>query len=212
MPCVLGHRSRATRLRFTRLPGKQAGKIFCQKVIYMRIRFYFRPRPLARAAVIAALYVVLCLVLAPLSFGVVQLRFSEALTLLPVICPEAVIGVTLGCFLANMLASSPIDMLVGTLATLLAALLSYKWRGIRWKGLPLASAAPPVIINALAIGIMLTLLFTPGAAWPVYLANIGSVGAGQLLSCGVLGIGLVRIIEKNPSLLRFFAGNTQGPV
>ena len=55
---------------------------------------------MVRAAVIAAVYVALCLVLAPLSFGPVQIRFAEALTLLPVLCPEAVLGVTLGCFLS----------------------------------------------------------------------------------------------------------------
>lgn len=162
-------------------------------------------RRLVRAAMIAAVYVALCLALAPLSFGTVQVRFAEVLTLLPVLCPEAILGVSLGCFLSNMVASAPVDMVVGTAATLLAALVSYKLRKVRFKGLPLASALPPVLFNAFIVGIELTLLYSPANAPPtLYLINILTVGAGQLVSCMLLGVLLVWFIEKNAPLRRLF--------
>ena len=162
-------------------------------------------RKMVRAAAIAAVYVALCLVLAPLSFGPVQVRFAEALALLPVLCPEAVVGVTLWCFLANMIASAPVDMVVGTAATLCAELLTRKLRRLRFRNLPLAASLPPVLINAVVVGAELTILyFSPSSPAGVYLVNMLSVGAGQVVSCGVLGVLLVWGIEKNPALLQLF--------
>ena len=80
---------------------------------------------LVRCAVIAAVYVVLCLALAPFSYGAVQVRIAEALCLLPVFGAEYIVGVTLGCFLANLLGSTVIDVVFGSLATLLACLVTY---------------------------------------------------------------------------------------
>ena len=77
-------------------------------------------RKLARCAVVAALYVVLCMALQPLSYGAVQVRVAEALCLLPVFGAEYIAGVVLGCFLANLLGSTIVDVIFGTLATLLA--------------------------------------------------------------------------------------------
>ena len=79
-------------------------------------------RRLVRCAVIAAGYVVVCLVPAPFSYGAVQVRVAEALCLLPVFGAEYIVGVTLGCFLANLLGSTVVDVVFGTLATLLACL------------------------------------------------------------------------------------------
>ena len=76
---------------------------------------------LVRAALIAGIYVALCLVQHPLAYGPVQFRVSEALTLLPIFTPDAVWAVTVGCFLSNLFSMSPWDMLFGTLATLTAA-------------------------------------------------------------------------------------------
>lgn len=161
---------------------------------------------LTRAAVIAALYVALCLALAPLSFGTVQIRFAEALTLLPILCPEAILGVTVGCFLSNMIASSPVDMVVGTLATLLAALATYALRNVRVKGLPVASCLPPVLLNALIVGAELTLLYYPkGSPAAIWLMNMASVGIGQVVSCMVVGLLLVWMIEKQPALRKLFS-------
>lgn len=167
-------------------------------------------RKIVRAGLIAAVYVVLCLVLAPLSYGPVQVRVSEALTLLPILCPEAVIGVALGCLIANLFTGMWLDVVVGTTATLLAALATLRLRHVRFKGLPLAASLPPVLFNAVFVGIELTFLYlapefrTPAA----YLFNMASVGAGQLVSCCVLGLLLVWTIERNPALNRFFRSET----
>ena len=75
---------------------------------------------LVRCAMIAAVYTVLCLVLQPFSYGAVQVRVAEALCLLPVFGAEYIFGVVLGCFLANLLGSTIVDVIFGTLATLLA--------------------------------------------------------------------------------------------
>ena len=92
-------------------------------------------RKLARCAVVAALYVVLCMALQPLSYGAVQVRVAEALCLLPVFGAEYIAGVVLGCFLANLLGSTIVDVILGTLATLLACVVTYKLRNVRIGGL-----------------------------------------------------------------------------
>ncbi len=99
-------------------------------------------------ALLAAVYAVLALVLPMASFGPVQFRFSEALTLLPVFSPVAGIGVTLGCLITNLIgflmgATFPQDILFGTLATLLGCVLTWLFRGVRVKGLPVLSALAP---------------------------------------------------------------------
>ena len=99
-------------------------------------------RRLVRCAVIAAVYVVVCLVLAPFSYGAVQVRVAEALCLLPVFGAEYIVGVTLGCFLANLLGSTVVDVVFGTLATLLACLVTYKLRNVRLRNLIRFAHAP----------------------------------------------------------------------
>ena len=165
-------------------------------------------RRLVRCAVIAAVYVVVCLVLAPFSYGAVQVRVAEALCLLPVFGGEYIVGVTLGCFLANLLGSTVVDVVFGTLATLLACLVTYKLRDRRFKGLALAASLPPVLFNAVIIGIEIAVLFPdPSSSAPLWLACITngiSVGIGELISCTVLGVLLVKIIETNAALRKVF--------
>ncbi len=166
-------------------------------------------KSLTRTAIIAALYVALCLVLAPISFGPVQIRVAEALTLLPVVCPQAIVGVTLGCFLANFIASAPVDMVVGTAATLVAALLTRRLAHLRVFGLAVWASVPPVLINAVVVGAMLTILYvSPTSPAGVYAFNMLTVGIGQLISCTVLGTLLVFSIEKNSALRNFFSQET----
>ena len=98
-------------------------------------------RKLARCAVVAALYVVLCMALQPLSYGAVQVRVAEALCLLPVFGAEYIAGVVLGCFLANLLGSTIVDVILGTLATLLACVVTYKLRNVRIGGLAMPSSS-----------------------------------------------------------------------
>ena len=92
-------------------------------------------RKLVRCGLVAALYVVLCMALQPLSFGAVQIRFAEALVLLPVFGAEYIAAAVLGCFLSNLLGSVLPDVIFGTLATLLACLVTYKLRNFRVRGL-----------------------------------------------------------------------------
>lgn len=167
----------------------------------------FTVQKMVKAAIIAALYICFCLIFQPISFGIIQIRISEMLTLLPVICPEAIIGVTLGCFLSNALfvsATTPLDIILGTLATLIAAILTYKLRNIKTSHLALVPSLPPVIINALVIGVELTILYygVSTSAY-MYLLNIFTIGVGQLISCSFLGVLLVYIIQKNKPLLQF---------
>lgn len=164
---------------------------------------------LVRCAVIAAVYVVLCLVLAPFSYGAVQVRIAEALCLLPVFGAEYIIGVTLGCFLANLFGSTIIDVIFGTIATLLACLVTYRLRNLRIKGLAIPASLPPVLFNAVIVGIEITLFFTDYTAmsapvWLLCLSNGISVGIGELISCTILGVALVKLIESNTALKRIF--------
>ena len=164
---------------------------------------------LVRCAVIAAVYVVLCLVLAPFSYGAIQVRIAEALCLLPVFGAEYIIGVTLGCFLANLFGSTIIDVIFGTLATLLACLVTYRLRNLRIKDLAIPASLPPVLFNAVIVGIEITVFFTDYSAmsaplWLLCLTNGITVGIGELVSCTVLGVALVKLIESNTALKQIF--------
>ena len=161
---------------------------------------------LVRCAVIAAVYVVLCLALAPFSYGAVQVRIAEALCLLPVFGAEYIVGVTLGCFLANLLGSTVIDAVFGTLATLLACLVTYKLRNVRVKGLAIPASLPPVVFNMLIVGAFeITFFFSdtaPTAALAAF--NAVAVGIGEIISCTIVGVALVQLVESNEGLKRIF--------
>lgn len=162
-------------------------------------------RRLVRCAVIAAVYVVVCLVLAPFSYGAVQVRVAEALCLLPVFGAEYIVGVTLGCFLANLLGSTVVDVVFGTLATLLACLVTYKLRDIRVKGLAIPASLPPVVFNMIIVGAFEITFFSdsaPTAMLAVF--NAVTVGIGELISCTILGVALVKLIESNAGLNKIF--------
>ena len=167
---------------------------------------------LVRCAVIAAVYVVVCLVLAPFSSGAIQVRVAEALCLLPVFGAEYIVGVTLGCFLANLLGSTVIDVVFGTLATLLACLLTYKLRDIRVKGLAIPASLPPVVFNMIIVGAFeITFFFSDGAPTAALAAfNAVTVGIGELISCTILGVALVKLIESNAALHKFFTEEKRG--
>ena len=163
-------------------------------------------RRLVRCAVIAAVYVVVCLVLAPFSYGAVQVRVAEALCLLPVFGAEYIVGVTLGCFLANLLGSTVVDVVFGTLATLLACLVTYKLRDIRVKGLAIPASLPPVVFYMIIVGAFeITFFFSDGAPTAMLAVfNAVTVGIGELISCTILGVALVKLIESNAGLNKIF--------
>lgn len=170
-------------------------------------------RRLVRCAVIAAVYVVVCLVLAPFSYGAVQVRVAEALCLLPVFGAEYIVGVTLGCFLANLLGSTVVDVVFGTLATLLACLVTYKLRDIRVKGLAIPASLPPVVFNMIIVGAFeITFFFSDGAPTAMLAVfNAVTVGIGELISCTILGVALVKLIESNASLNKIFTASHNPP-
>ena len=153
-------------------------------------------KDLTAAAVVAALYTALSLLSNSLglAFGPVQCRFSEALTLLPLILPSSVYGLTVGCLLTNILSPYGLtDLVVGTFATFLAAKLTLRCRN-DWLG-----AIPPVLCNAILIGVLLAFQQVGfSAAFPAAFLYQGcTVGLGQLISCYGLGIPLVRLLRKH---------------
>ncbi len=155
-------------------------------------------RKLCLAAVVAALYTVLTLALPMLSYGPIQIRFSEALTVLPFLFPETIPGLAIGCFLANLLGSPyPLDMVFGTLATLVAALWTSRCRR-KWFA-PL----PPVIANAGIIGAEIALSsadFGSQAFWISWGWNAVTVGFGELIACYILGLLLLHFLPRIPYL------------
>lgn len=154
---------------------------------------------ITEAAVIAAIYIVLVLVFSFISYGPVQCRIAEALTVLPYFTPAAIPGVTLGCFLSGVLipGTSVLDMVFGSMATLIAALLSYKLRFNKFL-VPL----PPIIINALVIPWILK--FAYGDAQPIPF-NMLTVGAGELVAAGIFGMALLFTLNSIKHIV--FRGN-----
>ena len=151
-----------------------------------------------RAAVIAGIYSALTILLAPLSYGPVQIRFAEALTILPVLFPEAVIGVTVGCLISNIFNGMWQDMVFGTLATFCAAVLTYYiGRLFRRKAGVFLAALPPVLINALVVPVIIFAyiqedmasinIFTSNSLL-LYLLGFVSIMIGQAIA--VYGIGI----------------------
>lgn len=156
------------------------------------------------AALIAALYTALTLVLPIASFGPVQLRFSEMLTILPVFTTAAVPGLTLGCAVANAVGvamganiAGVWDILVGSAATLLASLCSYALRGVRIKGLPLLSTLPPVLFNAVLIGGQLSFVLFGGFDTATVALCMLQVAAGQLVPCVGGGLLVFRLLRAS---------------
>lgn len=154
---------------------------------------------ITEAAVIAAIYTVLVIVFALTSFGPIQCRIAEALTILPYFTPAAIPGVALGCLLSGILVPGThiLDMIFGSLTTLIAAFLSYKLRGNKFL-VPL----PPIILNALVLPWIFK--FAYGDAQPIPF-NILTVGAGELIAAGIFGMVLLFALDKIKHVV--FRGN-----
>ena len=169
-------------------------------------------RKLVVAAMIAAAYTAVSVCMLPFTFGAVQVRVAEALSMLALFGPVGIWGVTLGCALTNAIGIltganllGALDIIFGTGATLLAAWMSYGLRHLRIGSLPIPSALPPILVNAVIIGGELCFVFNNGS-WNtgIFLINAVQVGLGQLISCGVLGIVLVAALEKKGLDTRLF--------
>ena len=137
---------------------------------------------LTQAAVIAAIYVVLTIIFAPFSFGEVQVRISEALTILPFFTPAAIPGLFVGCIIANLFGGAiPADIIFGSIATLLGALGTYALR----KKSRFLAPLPPIIANTYGYGVNLPIPFM-----------MLTVGIGEVLSCGVIGLVLQSALKN----------------
>ena len=142
------------------------------------------PRSLCLSAVIGALYAALTLLLAPISYGPIQLRLSEALTLLPMLLPQAVPGLFVGCLIANLYTGMLTDIIFGSLATLLAAVGTYL---LRKK--PLLAAACPVVSNGVIVGLVLSVSFNLPVLLTMAEVAIGEVGA---VAIGMIILGSMK--------------------
>ncbi len=145
---------------------------------------------ITQAAIIAAAYTALGIAFAPISFSAVQFRIAEVLTILPFFTPAAIPGLFVGCIITNLLSQFGIfDIVFGSLATLIAALLTYKLKNNKWL-----APMPPVIINAIVIGLMIAVSTTnlnSNGFLVAFLLNVVTVGFGQLVVCYGLGIPLI---------------------
>ena len=162
----------------------------------------FKVKDLTKIALIAAVYSGLSLALAPLSFGSLQVRVAEALTLLPLIYPPSIIGLTLGCFITNLVGVfmgvnllGMMDVLIGTLATLLAAYLTYTFRNLKVKGFPALSVLSPIVVNGLIIGAELAFILAPSLSISMILLFGLDVAIGETIAVIAFGLPLLRIFK-----------------
>lgn len=149
-------------------------------------------KDLTRGALIGALYIVLTLIFQPISSGLIQVRISEALCVLPFFTGAAVPGLFIGCLIANLITGAAVyDVIFGSLATLLAACAAYGMRKNGWSRffIPL----PSVIFNAFIVGWLLSSVYQVGVSFPVCALY---VGLGQMAACYILGIPLMALLEK----------------
>ncbi len=168
----------------------------------MNMKSFFTTKRICRAAIVAALYAALAMVLAPISYGEFQCRVSEALTVLPLFFPEAVAGLAIGCLIANLIGNGILDLVFGTLTTLFAALTTYFiGRLIKRKIVRLVlGEIPPILFNAIVVP------FTYLAVTDLkslYLINALWIGLGQLVAVAIAGtvlyFAVLRLRKKNVS-------------
>ena len=156
---------------------------------------FFTTRRIAHGAIIAAVYVVLCIIFQPISYGPIQFRIAEALTIMPLFTPAAIPGLFVGCILANIIGQGVImDVIFGSLATLIGAVLGYLLRRNRWL-VPI----PAVVANALIIPFVLRYGYgitdIPIALEMVYIL------AGEVVGCYILGEVLATILMPHKNRL-----------
>jgi uncharacterized membrane protein len=155
---------------------------------------------LVLSAFIGSAYAALTIVLAPISYGQIQVRISEALTLLPYFSKFSIPGLFIGCIIANIAGGYGLpDIIFGSLATLTAAILTYYIGKSKFKYKKYLAPLPPVAINAVVIGLILKYTLN----LPL-LITMFWVGLGEAVSCYLFGLILVSIVEKNARLKKYF--------
>ena len=151
----------------------------------------FNLKDLTLQSLIAAIYVVLTFLANALGLasGAVQIRFSEALTILPFFTPAAIPGLFVGCLLSNTLTGCvPLDIVFGSIATLLGAIGTYHLRQYKWL-----AAIPPIVANTIIVPFVLKFAYGIEPLWFSFV----TVFAGELISCGILGMILLFSLQKN---------------
>ena len=149
---------------------------------------------ITQAAMIAAIYIVLtCFINAfNLASGAIQVRISEALTILPFFTPAAIPGLFVGCLLSNIITGCmPLDVIFGSLATLMGALGTYALRKYKWLA-PIS----PILANTIIVPFILSYVYHFEGSLPYFFVT---VGIGEVLSCGVLGMILLFALQKHAS-------------
>jgi len=154
---------------------------------------------IAYTGIIAALYAFLTVALAPFSYGVYQVRIAEALTVLPFVYPPAIIGLFVGCLVANIFGGNGLpDIIFGSLFTLMAGFLTYRISKIKSKRVAIGLAPlPPVLINAFGVAIYLSKITEMS-----YFFVVQMVGLGELVACYLLGIPLLTFLISKKSPFR----------
>ncbi|MBE6798513.1 MAG: QueT transporter family protein [Ruminococcaceae bacterium] len=160
-------------------------------------------RFLVLSSVIASAYVVLTYISAALglAYGGVQFRVSEALNILAVFTPAAIPGLTIGCFISNISSPFPLDMLFGTLATLLSVITIRMIAKIFKTATPYLCVLPPSIFNAVIIGLQITLFTDETASLTAFLISALSVFIGEFAVCTALGIPLYFVFKSHANKL-----------
>ena len=147
---------------------------------------------MTQAAMIAAIYVVLTVLFAPFGFGQIQVRIAEALTVLPYFTPAAIPGLFIGCLIGNIIGGAIIpDIIFGSLATLIGACFTYLLR----KRSKFLAPVPPILANTIVVP--LVLYYAYGFNLPIPFMML-TVGIGEIISCGILGMILFSAVKKMP--------------
>lgn len=158
-----------------------------------------KTKHLVFAAMVGSLYLVLTIFLAPISYGPIQVRVSEALTVLPFFSSFSIWGVFIGCIIANIFGGNGIlDVLFGSTATLIASIITYYIGKSKLSFKKYLAPLPAVIINAIMVGFLLSFLFklpfTITAFW---------IGLGEFIACYAVGLPFLIFLDKNSKLKKF---------
>lgn len=160
-----------------------------------------KSRLVSYSAVIAAMYVLLTMLSSAfgLASGAVQIRLGEALTILPFFTPYAIWGLFAGCLISNIITGCAFwDIVFGSLATLLGAVITYYCSKLKSKNKKWLTPIGPIVANTLIIPPVLTYVYgLDDAMWFLYL----TVGLGEVVSCGILGMIFLNSIEKHKKRL-----------
>ncbi len=175
-------------------------------------KFKITPTFITKVALIGAIYTVLVLLSAPIAFGPVQFRISEVLTVLPIFSPIAIPGLTLGCFLSNLIGllmgENPLgiaDIFIGTTATFFSAVITrYIGKNCKRWAVYAFAPFPAVIINAVLIGLELAFVFTPQALLVGFLTNALWVFIGQFAVCYIPGEFVIYKLYQNDNYKKIF--------